>query len=200
MIDRRPAPHAFLDETYSDPPNPFYIVSAVLVEAPEVPGVRRANRALSPSGPFHASELQRAGQYGQIEAMLQHVANECSWNIVSVVAARQPWSQEAARQDCLRLLLSELETYKIVRVTADTRIAPTARDPEVHNRKDQRTLKALRADGKVGVQMQLKHLSDSAEPMLWTPDAVSYAHRRHMLNQGSEYWEIVRDVTTVFYA
>lgn len=200
-VSGRPLRQAFGDETFRDPrPSQglpgYYQIAAVLVEGDDLAAFRNEVQGHAVNGEFKASELANAGNRQAVADLLDFVAEAPCFSIV-VIRNEHPLSQEAARQQCVERVLIEASSQKVFGVTLDSREANIGPDPEVRNKKDLATRRRLVASGQVDRNLRLEHRHDRQEPVLWVPDAVGWAHRRHLLIGDSELWEKVESVTRV---
>lgn len=128
--------------------------------------------------------------------MLDLVCDAPCFNLV-VVRNEHRINQERARQECLERLLIELNGQKIFSLTLDSRESIVGTDPQVRNKKDLATRRRLTTAGNISRNMRMTHCHDHQEQLLWVPDAVGWAHRRHLLLGDSELWLRVEGVTQV---
>jgi len=168
-------PVAFLDESYvftrDGSREPLYVLAAVLIDSHQVESAReRARQVVRPAATYHSTDLYHAGQVAKVDAMLEHVRDHAGW---SVVAVQSPFAghADAARQECLRVLLVELSSRKVRRMVLDSRYQPRAADPRKHDKADERTARQLRQSGQIDRSTTISHATDTAEPLLWLPDA-----------------------------
>jgi hypothetical protein len=70
-------------------------------------------------------------------------------------------------------------------------------DPQARNKKDLETRRRLIVADKISRNMRMTHRHDYQEQLLWVPDAVGWAHRRHLLLGDSQLWLRVEGVTQV---
>lgn len=197
-----PPRYAFADETFRDPRRKqgqpgYYQLAAVLVEGADVAQFRRDILAQAgASGEFKASTLADRGNRQAVADMLDLVCNAPCFNLVIVRNDHQV-NQERARQECLERLLIELAGQKVFSLTLDSRESIVGPDPQVRNKKDLETRRRLITAGDIGRNMRMTHLHDYQEQLLWVPDAVGWAHRRHLLLGDSELWLRVEGATQV---
>lgn len=204
MSDVKPAKRwAFVDETFRDASpatsgRGYYQLAAALLEDDDVDAVRkRLATDFGQNGPFKASNLgQNTTGLEIVGDMLDAIVDVGCFSLV-VVRHDHQIGQEIARQDCVKQLLRECESQSIRNVVLDSREAVIGPDPEVRNKKDLRTRTELARNGLVHRSMRVTHLHDDQEPLLWIPDAVGWAHRRHLLLGDSAMWDRVESMVRV---
>lgn len=203
LYERTRGPVAFVDESYRLPGargEGFYTMTGVLFDREELVENRRRMLAVGRTtggGPWHTTEAYEDGRHEQITRVVGAVAQRASW---SIVTAEVPMKSGAlrheieARNACLRTLLIEL-----------TRGA----DPAQLIVTDHRTIQGDADDRKLSAQLRgareipehtlLRHSSDTLEPLLTAPDAISWATRR-LLDLGETRWvEPAADAMTLIH-
>jgi hypothetical protein len=158
--------------------------------------VSAARQVVRPATTYHSTDLYHAGHVAKVDAMLEHVRDDAGW---SVVAVQLPFSghADAARQECLRVLLVELSSRKVRRMVSASRYQPGAGDPRKHDKADERTARLLRQDGLIDRFTTVSHATDAAEPLLWLPDGVAWSVRRSLSADDHAHYDIIRAVTTL---
>lgn len=151
---------------------------------------------MRPATRYHSTDLYHAGHVAKVDAMLEHVRDHAGWNVVAVLS---PFSghADAARQQCLQVLLVELSGRKVRRMVLDSRYQPGASDPRKHDKADERTARRLRQSGQIDRFTTITHATDTVEPLLWLPDGVAWSVRRSLSADDHSHFDIIRPVTTL---
>jgi hypothetical protein len=202
-------PVAWVDEAYiSKAGHPgVYLLAAVLAEGDEVEAITAAAREGAPEGGYHSTELYHRGHVGDIEAMLDVVAQHAAWTAVVAHAPLGP-SGEIARQTSLRQLLTYLDRQRVRDVILDVRGSPQewqqAREqglklPEL-NHADLRSYRHLVTNKEISPRMRLQHLDDRDQPGLWLADSVAWAARRALNADEPQWWFRVASAATILEA
>lgn len=179
---------AFIDESFDDKgrPDPAYVIAAVIVTQDLQKVTNTLNQSLSKT-PFHATDSFRSNNTQDVIQAL-NVAKNSSFEIISVAQKPYKYSQEKARQTCLRVLAQILSANNVDFLVADSRLTPNKTDPQSRNNEDLSTFHNLRESKLVRANLFLRHADDAHQNCLWLPDAYASVTRRHLAGQTPSLW------------
>lgn len=191
-------PVAYLDETFHHATNArdrFYVITAVLVERPEMSALRSALRQQAGGTFWHTTDqlLTEDGRK-RAQAMLQFLGegDEICMITHHRQAAPDDHDLEGARRDCLRTIGSALSAGAAPFPGPAGLMVIEERNPRNLSSLDRRTIKEMRGDGLIHRSMQTVLTSPKYEHLLWLPDLVSLAYRRTFTHNDCTLFSLVQ--------
>lgn len=195
----------YLDETYhleKDGRDRFYTMAAVVVAAQDLDPLRQDLDKLVPTGWWHTSEQLRTEQ-GYEDTLALLATLDSSYDacvIVDHVAVDDAVDANdglSVRADVLgKLLVALHQGQGPMRGPVQLAVAEENRRARVNNF-DRSTRQSIVTEGSLPDTVGLVHASPGSEHLLWLPDAVCSAYRRHKLGIGSGLFDEIRDLTDV---
>lgn len=182
---------AFLDESFeldeSSDRSQFYMLSAVVVHRDDLVDLRAGARKVVDGTYWHTTdELKTPGGRDRAQRFAEFLGDP-EGNEVAVVAIKAPVSSgegDAARAACFEEVGRLLCSGGGLLTGGGVHLMVLEQRRTQRNRSfDSRIVKDLRKNGTICRRCQLIQVSPKDEHLLWLPDLVSSAVRRHHLGQ-----------------
>ncbi|WP_134146926.1 hypothetical protein [Mycobacteroides salmoniphilum] len=186
---------AFLDETFQlDDSSPdraeFYMLSAVVVHCDDLGGLRSGLRKVVGGSFWHTSEELKTPEGRARAREVAEFLGDPEGNEVGIVAIKTPVAEgagDAARAACFQQVGKALCTGGGLLAGSGVHLMVLEQRRMQRNRSyDTSIVKDLRKGGVLCRRCHMIQVSPSAEHLLWLPDLVSSAVRRHHLGQKGD--------------
>jgi hypothetical protein len=186
---------AFLDETFQlDDSNAsrteFYMLSAVVVHRDDLAGLRSGLRKVVGGTYWHTSDELKTPEGRTRAREVAEFLGDPQGNEVGIVAIKTPVAEgagDAARAACFRHVGEQLCAGGGLLGDGGVHLMILEQRRTQRNRSyDTSIVKDLRRDGVVCRRCHMIQVSPSDEHLLWLPDLVSSAVRRHHLGQKGD--------------
>lgn len=182
---RHKGPIAFIDESIRGPerPNefPFYILSAVIVESPDLESIRASYRENVGGNFWHTTAAYRDGQYAQIRSFSDCVESSSLGVAISLQLDLDASNLELARRESFLQLASQLSEMGCLLAIYEQR------NTRRRNSSDASLINLARQARSLPQEITFVGSKPEVEPLLWGPDLVSWCFRQ-ILTVGQKKW------------
>ena len=176
---------AFLDESYRDDKTsgefPFYTITATVLDVADLDGLRRKYLRIAGSNWWHTTEMFERGHFGQIRDFIALISEHKNKTLISIQIAIDSGDLELARRECLLQTASSLENMGCMFLIYERREDRSARNS------DDSLFSKAKSHGLISRNFRTFAGHPRAEPLLWGPDLVGWAMRRHIALNDSKW-------------
>ncbi|MBD8104737.1 hypothetical protein [Plantibacter sp. CFBP 8775] len=200
LYGRSPESIAFVDEAYrvDGHGEPFYIVSAVVVDGPAIDALRDTLLEIVGSDYWHTTKaFQKDGEALKetLRGLAQHLAHDGSVSLCTVDTDPAHFANvEQVRWFTMCSMASLLVEQHGVDLCVYERRREGAE--ETADRHIERTIQERPATR----NLRMHGGTPYSEPLLWAPDVVASTLRRRIAFREGEWFEPLREKTTIFKA
>ena len=189
---------AFVDESYRDGAAqgefPFYTVTAVLISIEDLEHFRTSYMKAAEGSWWHTTEVFQNGEHSAIRVFLETLAQQGTRALISVQVKVLNNDLELARRECLIQTAAHLEQRGCELLVYERR-----EDRRSRNADDSLFTRA-KAAGLISRNLKTLAAHPAAEYLLWGPDLVGWAVRRHIAAKDSRWLKIILDQVEIIDA
>jgi hypothetical protein len=180
---------AFIDESYRDGATqgefPFYTLTAVLISIEDLEQLRASHAKAAGGSWWHTTEMFQNREFRAIRSFLETLVQQDTRALISVQVKVLNDDLELARRECLIQTAAHLEKRGCELLVYERR-----EDMRSRNADDSLFTRA-KAAGLISRNLKTIAAHPAAENLLWGPDLVGWAVRRHIAVKDSRWLKII---------
>ena len=189
---------AFVDESYRDGATlgefPFYTVTAVLISSKDLEQLRNSYIKVAEGSWWHTTDVFQNRELRAIRVFLEILVQQGTRALISVQVKVPNGDLELARRECLIQTAAHLEKRGCELLVYERREDRRSRNA------DESLFSRAKAAGLISRNLKTFAAHPAAEYLLWGPDLVGWAVRRHIAAKDSRWLKIILDQVEIIDA